>query len=249
MFPRRFFDTYWRTDIREEVFVAMPFHDEFDGIWNHCILPAIESNRGGLLARRVDASTLSGSIVVNILDGIAHSRAVFCDISVCESGRWAGQRNGNVMYEVGLAHATRQDTEVILVRKDREPINFDLAGINVHWYDSTDVSKTKDLFDRLITSAIDVTNQEKSLQVSRAISMLDHRTLGIIERHRHGPGFRETAESPSLSTMANMAAISRLQSIGIVECSPNWSEQKADYIWTPFGRAVLRRLWPEPRAS
>ena len=33
------------------------------------------------------------------------------------------------MYEVGLAHAARQNTEVLLVRSDTEEINFDLAGI------------------------------------------------------------------------------------------------------------------------
>lgn len=98
----------------------MPFHGEFDGIGRDCILPVVESNaRDGLRARRVDASALFGSIVVDILDGIAHSQVVLCDISVCESGRWAGPWNGNVMYKVGLAHATRQDSEVILVRKDR----------------------------------------------------------------------------------------------------------------------------------
>ena len=43
------------------------------------------------------------------------------------------------MYEVGLAHAARQNTEVLLVRSDTEEINFDLAGIRVHTYDRTDL--------------------------------------------------------------------------------------------------------------
>ena len=65
---------------------------------------------------RVNATILFGSIITDILDGIAHSKLVLADISVATTGKWAGQRNGNVMYEVGLAHAVRQSTEVLLIR-------------------------------------------------------------------------------------------------------------------------------------
>src|SRR3972149_11872807 len=108
MYPREYFDTYWRSEIRNEVFVAMPFHDEFTPIWTKAIKPAIENdNTLNLKARRVDVSTLSGSIVVEIMDYIAHARVVLADISISESGKWKGQRNGNVLYEVGLTHALR----------------------------------------------------------------------------------------------------------------------------------------------
>lgn len=78
MYPRDFFDTYWRTDLRDEVFVAMPFHEEFTSVWADAVCPAIEVDSGaGLRAHRVDASILSGSIVIEppqVLRRLQHLR-------------------------------------------------------------------------------------------------------------------------------------------------------------------------------
>src|SRR6266496_1651619 len=122
MYPRHFFDTYWRGTLKKEVFVVMSFAAEFNPIWQKAIRPAIEEdlvNRGAYKANRVDVTTLSGTIITDILDGIAHATLIFADISVMSCGKWKGQRNGNVMYEVGLAHALRPDTDIVLVRSDR----------------------------------------------------------------------------------------------------------------------------------
>jgi hypothetical protein len=49
MYPREFFDTYWRSEIRDDVFVAMPFHTEFTCVWEEAIRPAIaEASEGRL---------------------------------------------------------------------------------------------------------------------------------------------------------------------------------------------------------
>jgi hypothetical protein len=94
MYPREFFDTYWRPNLKNEVFVIMSFAPEFDDVWTQAIRPAVEQDtRKSPFAHRVDATTLAGSIITEILDGIAHARLVFADVSICSSGRWAGQRN------------------------------------------------------------------------------------------------------------------------------------------------------------
>ena len=113
MYPRRFFDTFWRGDTRKEVFVAMPFNDEFNSIYEEAIDPATTSI--GMQSKRVNASVLSGAIVTDILDGIAHATLILADISIMKTGRWKGQRGGNVMYELGLAHAVRPETDVVVV--------------------------------------------------------------------------------------------------------------------------------------
>jgi hypothetical protein len=59
VYPRDFFDTYWRTELRDEIFVAMSFDDEFAPAWRTAIHPAIEQPPGPQLrARRVDATIL-----------------------------------------------------------------------------------------------------------------------------------------------------------------------------------------------
>src|SRR3990172_3902011 len=99
MYPREFLDSYWRPALREAVFVAMPFQSEFTPVWEEAIRPAVEQDcRPPLSALRVDVSILSGSVITNILDGIAHDRLILADISIAQEGRWRGQRNGNVMY-------------------------------------------------------------------------------------------------------------------------------------------------------
>ena len=44
MYPREFFDTFWRGDLRNEVFVIMSFDDEFRPVWEHALKPAIETD-------------------------------------------------------------------------------------------------------------------------------------------------------------------------------------------------------------
>jgi hypothetical protein len=39
------------------------------------------------------------------------------------------------MYELGLAHALRPASELVVVRSDAEEINFDIAGIKIQSYD------------------------------------------------------------------------------------------------------------------
>ena len=143
MYPREFFDTYWRTSLKRAIFVAMPFANEFTPVWEEAIKPAIEvdlvdaGNR--FIAHRADVSKISDSIHTEILDGIAHSTLVFGDISVMQTGDWMGQRNGNVMYEVGVAQTIRPATDIILVRSDTGRIMFDVSHIRIHEYDRNDL--------------------------------------------------------------------------------------------------------------
>jgi hypothetical protein len=74
MHPRVFLDTFWRNDIRDEVFVAMSFDPCFDERWNHIFRPAVESQPIGgkqLKAIRVDIRKSGDSILSEITDGIA----------------------------------------------------------------------------------------------------------------------------------------------------------------------------------
>ena len=246
MYPRDFFDTYWRTDLRDEVFVAMPFHDEFARVWEMAVRPAIDEDSGtGLRARRVDASIFSGSIVTDILDGIAHSRLVLADISIASEGRWQGQRNGNVMYEVGLAHAVRQSTEILLIRSDDQPINFDIAQINVHRYSLHDLGQTRHQLSRLVADILPQIRQEKALKVQRALDHLDVDTIRYLCDYAiHGPftGPDPKTMGETLIAIANRAALARLQQLGIIRASLEIVTGKTSFVLTAFGVAVATRI-------
>ncbi|MDH4233672.1 MAG: hypothetical protein OEV15_00855 [Gallionella sp.] len=243
MYPRDFLDSYWRSGQRDSVFVAMPFHSEFTPIWQEATCPAIEQDqRTTLRAERVDASVLSGSIITDILDGIAHARVILADISIAQEGRWVGQRNGNVMYEVGLAHSARQSTEVLLVRSDDEEINFDLAGIRVHKYDRNDLLAARATFCQLVNDTLRQIDRAKGLIVQKAVDALDADALEFIwswgkELGFHGP--EPVNMGGALLSINKAAALSRLQSLGVVRCDPHHSSGKPAYYWTEFGKAVV----------
>lgn len=70
---------------------------------------------------RVDISKSGDSILTEINDGIAHSQMVLADVSSMGKDSVTGKpyRNGNVMYELGLALACCHYSEVLLIRDSR----------------------------------------------------------------------------------------------------------------------------------
>ncbi|MCZ6606288.1 MAG: hypothetical protein O7A64_01255 [Alphaproteobacteria bacterium] len=118
----------------DQVFVAMSFESRFAERYENIIKPAIEAEAISgirLRAYRVDNSKTGDSILSDIVDGIAHSRLVLADVSVIDEGRYTETpiRNGNVMYEVGVALACRNTSEVLLIRDDSKKFLFDVSTI------------------------------------------------------------------------------------------------------------------------
>jgi hypothetical protein len=179
------------------------------------------------------------------LDGVAHSKLVLADISVAASGRWAGQRNGNVMYEVGLVQAVRQGTEILLIRCDKESINFDVAHMMVHTYDPADLPKTRALIARLVIEQLKQIEQHKSLLVLRAATQFDDLMFHYLRDFASKGSF--TGPNPQtmgeeLLSITNQAALSRLQQLGIVRVAGTVLDGRVEFAVTPFGRAVARHL-------
>lgn len=229
MYPREYFDTYWRGDLKNEVFVIMSFADEFKPVWENAIKPAIElDTQGGPFAHRVDATTLAGSIVTEILDGIAHAKLVFAEISVSRADRWAGQRNGNAMYELGLAHALRPAQELVVVRSDHEDINFDIAAIKIQDYDSTDLVGARQKFAKLLNDALKQIDQVKHLKVTQACESLDADCLALMAQAGEKDYFSINDPKTMREVMNQVAtgpkdAVRHFLSLGIVRFDPNYS--------------------------
>ena len=244
MYPREYFDTFWRGDIKNEVFVIMPFTEEFTPVWEYAIKPAIEEDtQENPIARRVDTTTITGNIAFEILEGIAHAKIVFADISVCTSEKWKGQRNGNVMYEVGLAHALRQKEEIIMVRKDDEEINFDIVQIRVQRYDPSDLHKTRKEFSTFIKNSINTIDNLKSLKVEQAVRSLTANCPRLMFYnegfHIHEP--TETKPKSTLTILRDYDGVRTLMSLGMLWCDLDLKTHQYAYHWTDFGKIVLQK--------
>jgi len=94
-------------------FVLMPFSAEFDDTYELAIKPACEL--AGAYAERVDKQIFVGSILERVFNQISKADLIIADMS---------ERNPNVFYEVGYAHALGKTT--ILLTNQTDDIPFDL---------------------------------------------------------------------------------------------------------------------------
>lgn len=99
---------------KKRVFVAMPFSEEFQNVYEFGIYPAVRNC--GLICERVDEAHFTGDILSRIRDGIESADLVIADLT---EGR------PNVYLEVGLAWG--RDVPVVFVARKGEKLHFDVS--------------------------------------------------------------------------------------------------------------------------
>jgi hypothetical protein len=177
MYPAEYYCLFPPFPRKNEIFVAMSFSEEFRPRWENVIIPAVKRiaiDNNPLGASRVDVRTVGDSILTEILTGISQSRLVFADITTIGTINDKPVRNGNVLYEVGLAQAVRLPEEVLLFRSDSDPLLFDVANIRVNSYDPDgDPEQAKSQIVDSILSALTEVELKRHLTVQRAAESLD----------------------------------------------------------------------------
>jgi hypothetical protein len=100
--------------VKKSVFVAMPFTEEFEDVYQFGIYSTIR--RCGYICEKVDESVFAGNIVDRIMDGIKNAQFVVADLTL---------EKPNVYLEVGYARGTNKP--VILVAREGQRLHFDLS--------------------------------------------------------------------------------------------------------------------------
>ena len=206
--------------------MAMSFDSRFDHRYSSVIEPAlrrIEVDGQSLEPYRVNTRTISDSILTEILSGISSSRLVFADVSTIEKVGDRAIRNGNVMYEVGIAHAVRQPEEVLLFRSDDDQILFDVANVRINSYAPEDAPD--DARERITKSAINSLEEldlKKNLAIQQASDTLDNPSWMLLAEVQAGknishPEMRTIKQI--LGTASRVASIQRLLDIGAIKAS------------------------------
>lgn len=243
MHPRVFFDGFWRNDLKPEVFVAMDFRDEHQARWMEIFKPTIEGElifSEPLRAIRIDIRKSGDSILSEILAGVGHSQLVVADVSVTdrwvENGqpRWA--RNGNVMYEVGLALACRQPVEVVLLRDTDEPILFDISHIPVVKFFPDRPGESVVLLRTILRDRLRERQLLKDLRVTRLLESLSQFEVNLIRSNAHLNALGWTG--PSLPAAVVMALPGLLEKQVLRLARIGAGDQPSVYTWTTFGRVV-----------
>jgi hypothetical protein len=126
-------------------FVMMPFAAPLGEYYGHVYEPAIK--KAGLIPIRADNDIFgTGKIIDQIWNGISSAKVLIAELT---------QRNPNVYYELGIAHALKKP--VVLVCSNEEDVPFDLKHIRVIYYDMHDPFWGIKLIDKIaenILSAI-----------------------------------------------------------------------------------------------
>ena len=123
-------------DDRSTCFVIMPFGDWFDDYYSTIFVPAIEG--AGLNPRRADDLYRPSAIVGDIWELTKAATIILADLS---------DKNPNVFYELGLAHASAKPA--ILVTASMEDIPFDLRALRIIEYDKNDPYWGSNLRDQI----------------------------------------------------------------------------------------------------
>jgi len=232
--------------MKPTIFVAMSFADRYKARFEEVIEPAINSmelNGVALKADRVDISKSGDSILTDIMEGIAHSQIVLADVSSIGKDAVTGEpfRNGNVMYEVGLALACRHSSEVLLIRDDNDKFLFDVSTIPHKKIDFTNKKNAVAELHNELFSRLKERNHINDARVQLAIASLNSdEVLELKSIPDLGPGTVWGHPSQGVVNFHLMASIPRLLDKQLIKVEGEFEEGHPAYQLTPLGRIVAQ---------
>lgn len=262
MYPLNFFTLFPPFPRENKVFVAMSFDDKFERRWKEVIIPAVQEisdNGTQLEPYRVDMGKGSDSIPTDIISGIGNCFLFFADLTTIGQINQNAIRNGNVMYEIGIAQAVRLPEEVILFRSDNDPLLFDLANTRVNYYDpDNEPEEAKNKVNEALKSTIKEIDLQKHLSVHRAVDSLTHGSFSCLIKSVRNHGILKHPimhnMDHALSKSERINSIHQLLELGIVstqypKITPGMltGDEKLppegdliEYQITSFGKAVIK---------
>jgi hypothetical protein len=105
-------------------FVVMPFKASFSDEVYVEIGSALKDL--GITCHRADEDIHGGVVMTDVLRGLAEAELVIAELT---------GNNPNVLYELGIAHAVRCETSVLLITQDIEKVPFDLKHYRLLSYE------------------------------------------------------------------------------------------------------------------
>lgn len=119
-------------EVTNSCFVIMPFSATFESEYTKVIKLAVESL--GLTCVRGDQIYSRPQIMSDIWKALRSARVVIAELS---------EKNVNVFYEIGLAHALGKP--VIIITRNEQDVPFDLKALRYLYYDTNNPAWGEDL--------------------------------------------------------------------------------------------------------
>jgi hypothetical protein len=180
-------------------------------------------------------------------------------------GVWKPQRNGNVMWELGVAHVMRMPDEVVMMRSDRDRTIFDLTQYRAFDYDPGDFAASRAMLKTLMEDRLKAIDQAKSYHVQQCARSLDLQSwMILLEACGAGRVKAQTVKTvgdvfvgvrriPAIWRLLGMGALStdftRITKEMLQSSINEPTDGMLEYNITAFGLAVLRRYHEKRRAQ
>lgn len=128
--PKAVFSNYRVSSARPKAFVAMQFTEPYNEVYRDAVEPLVKEI--GFEPLRVDDVHGPGIIINDIINNLSESSIVLAEIS---------EKNANVYYELGLAHALGKPTLLMAIKGTSLP--FDVGPHRCIFYDNTIAGRGK----------------------------------------------------------------------------------------------------------
>lgn len=240
MYPRHFFERFWESEQKNQLFVGMPLEKSLDSRFS--IIDKSVQSVGFEKAFRGGVEKEANSITDRIFDGIANYKMLLFDLS--DDPR-TNSINLNVIYELGIANAIREPFDIILIRKESEnppKLPFDIQGLYINFFVD---EVTEEFIKTIISSASKNQEWHKSKRVKIAAQSVDDIGLDLMYNMGWKPEGFNHFNSENLTTIQKLSVL-RLIDLGILrfssDCYPDRKGYETAYWWTPFGYEVMKHL-------
>ena len=142
-------------------FVMMSFSSPVGNYYSAIYEPAIQ--KAGLRPVRADADIFgTGKIIDQIWRGINSAKVLVAELT---------QRNPNVFYELGLAHALDKPVVLICSRSNEQDVPFDLQHIRVIYYDVTDPFWGAKLIEKVAENVLSAIKNPEEARFKAALEL------------------------------------------------------------------------------
>ena len=151
-------------------------------------------------------------------------------------------RNSNVMYEVGLALACRQSTEVLLVRDDHDRFLFDVSTIPHATINFTDKTKAIQILQGELIARLNERNFINDARVELAIASLSMEEATVLKKFADLPITAGWGIESNKIHLIYMASIPRLLDKHLIKVEGEFEGGSLVYVLTPLGRVVAQHV-------
>ena len=238
MYSKLFHETFLEGELRNELFVCMPFHEslkeKFQTIKDVAGDPELK-----LEVKRVDRDPISNDVTHEIFDGILNSRLVLFDLS---DDPKTSNVNVNVMYELGFATSVRAPQSLILIRDEsfKSEIPFNIANLPYIPYKSP---LEKEWLKELLIKSLGNNKIYNDRFIKIAARSIDEIGFDLMLEHGIRGEGNDNFNLKDCSPQQKMAA-SRLMDLHILwfAAEPHKEGFWYSFHWTAFGREVMRHL-------